>query len=92
MYPDRFIALTALVEPPLERVMVFDCAENDPPRGSHNCAMGVAIIGRKSDAPAPQGQQTLCAVSAMHFVPPESVTWRITVPVNPVEDMEIVLQ
>lgn len=91
-YPDRFTALTALVEPPMENVMVFDCAENDPPRGSNNCAMGVAIIGRKSDAPAPQGQQTVHAVSAMHFVPPESVTWRITVPVKPVEDRETVLR
>ena len=91
VYPDCFAALTAVVEPPLEGITVRDCAENDPPRGSNNCAMGVAIIGRKGGLSAAQGQQTLCAVSAMHFAPPESVTWRITVSVKPMEDMETVL-
>lgn len=92
VYPDRFVALTAAVEPALEGVAVRDCAENDPPRGGGSCAVGVAIIGRKSGLPAArEGKQTVCAASAMHFAHPESVTWRIVVPVKPVEDKETVL-
>lgn len=87
VYPDCFTALTAVAEPPLEGITIRDCAENDPPRGSSNCAMGVAIFGKKGT----EGRQVIAAASSMHFAPPESVTWRIAVSVQPLDDRETVL-
>ena len=87
-YPAHFTALTVTAEPPVEGLTLRDCAESDPPRGGRGC-MGVAIFGRGKAQD--ETQQTVCAASSMHFVPPTHTTWRVVVQEKPVEDVEMEL-
>ena len=91
-YPTHFVSLSGTVMPPLEGLIVRDCAEGDHPRSKSGGAFGMILFGRKSDrSAAAEGQQTICAASSMHFEAPQSVTWRAVANEKPMEDVEMKL-
>lgn len=90
-YPTHCTAITCAVEPPLADLALRDCARSDQPRGktAGACAIGV-FLSRGKRGPQAEGAAAY-GVSALHFAPPRSITWRVVLHQKPVEDAEIPL-